>query len=73
VRQRRPSPLTAPTSLTINVGDQPITFSGTVPPAELSFVGLFGHDGPDPKWTWSRQLLGGVVLVVTVGLVLIGF
>jgi hypothetical protein len=39
----------------------------------LSLIGLFGHDGPDPKWTWPRQLLGGVVLVVTVGLVLTGW
>lgn len=45
----------------------------SLPGLALSLIGLFGHDGPDPTWTWPRQLLGVGVLLVTVGLVLIGF
>lgn len=45
----------------------------SLPGLALSLVGLFGHDGPDPAWTWPRQLLGGVILAATVGLVLSGW
>ena len=45
----------------------------SLPGLALSLIGLFGHDGPDPEWTWPRQVLGGVIVVVTVGLVLTGF
>lgn len=45
----------------------------SLPGLALSLIGLFGHDGPDPQWTWPRQMLGGVILLVTVGLVLTGW
>ena len=45
----------------------------SLPGLALSLIGLFGHDGPDPKWTWPRQMVGGVILLVTIGLVLTGF
>ena len=45
----------------------------SLPGLALSLIGLFGHDGPDPKWTWPRQMLGGVIVLVTVGLVLTGW
>ena len=45
----------------------------SLPGLALSLIGLFGHDGPDRKWTWPRQALGAVILVVTAGLVLTGW
>ena len=41
----------------------------SLPGLALSLIGLFGHDGPDRKWTWPRQALGAVILAVTAGLV----
>ena len=45
----------------------------SLPGLALSLVGLFGHDGPDPKWTWPRQLLGAAIVGGTVWLVLAGW
>lgn len=45
----------------------------TIPGLVLSALGLFGHDGPDPKWTWPRQALGVVILGAILGLVFTGF
>ncbi|WP_332666881.1 hypothetical protein [Aeromicrobium sp.] len=45
----------------------------TIPGLVLSALGLFGHDGPDPTWSWPRQALGIVILGAVLGLVLTGF
>jgi hypothetical protein len=45
----------------------------TIPGLVLSALGLFGHDGPDPKWSWPRQAFGVVILGAILGLVLTGF
>jgi hypothetical protein len=45
----------------------------TIPGLVLSLLGLFGHDGPDPAWTWPRQAVGAMVLTAAVTLVLTGF
>jgi hypothetical protein len=45
----------------------------SLPGLALSLIGLFGHDGPDRKWTWPRQAIGAVILAVTAGLVLTGW
>lgn len=45
----------------------------SLPGLALSLIVLFGHDGPDRKWTWPRQMIGGVILLVTIGLVLTGW
>lgn len=45
----------------------------TIPGLILSALGLFGHDGPDPKWTWPRQLLGVAILGAILYLVFTGF
>lgn len=45
----------------------------TIPGLVLSALGLFGHDGPDPKWTWPRQLLGVGILAAILYLVFTGF
>lgn len=45
----------------------------SLPGLALSLIGLFGHDGPDRKWTWPRQAIGVVILAVTAGLVLTGW
>jgi hypothetical protein len=45
----------------------------SLPGLVLSLIGLFGHDGPDRKWTWPRQAIGALILAVTVGLVLTGW
>jgi hypothetical protein len=45
----------------------------SLPGLALSLIGLFGHDGPDRKWTWPRQALGAVILAATAGLVLTGW
>ncbi|WP_164512417.1 hypothetical protein [Nocardioides baekrokdamisoli] len=44
-----------------------------LPGLALSLIGLFGHDGPDQRWTWRRQLLGVLIVAVTAGLVLTGW
>lgn len=45
----------------------------TIPGLVLSALSLFGHDGPDPRWTWQRQALGVAVLGTILTLVLTGF
>lgn len=45
----------------------------SLPGLALSLIGLFGHDGPDPHWTWKTQVLGVGIVVVTVYLVVVGW
>lgn len=45
----------------------------TIPGLVLSLLGLFGHDGPDPKWTWPKQILGVGILGGILCLVFTGF
>ncbi|MCW2799841.1 MAG: hypothetical protein JWQ70_1313, partial [Aeromicrobium sp.] len=45
----------------------------SLPGLALSLLGLFGHDGADPKWTWPRQALGTLILGATVALVVTGW
>lgn len=45
----------------------------TIPGLVLSLLGLFGHDGPDPKWTWPKQFLGVGILGGILYLVFTGF
>jgi hypothetical protein len=45
----------------------------TIPGLVLSALGLFGHDGPDPSWTWPRQLIGVGILGTILYLVFTGF
>lgn len=45
----------------------------TIPGLILSALGLFGHDGPDPTWTWPKQFLGVGILVAILYLVFTGF
>ena len=45
----------------------------TIPGLILSALGLFGHDGPDPKWTWPRQFVGLGILGAILYLVFTGF
>ena len=45
----------------------------TIPSLILSALGLFGHDGPDPEWTWRRQFIGVGILAAILYLVFTGF
>ncbi|MDQ3156707.1 MAG: hypothetical protein M3Q98_08285, partial [Actinomycetota bacterium] len=45
----------------------------TIPGLILSALGLFGHDGPDPEWTWRRQFIGVGILAAILYLVFTGF
>ncbi|MEO6471643.1 MAG: hypothetical protein ABIR57_07125 [Aeromicrobium sp.] len=45
----------------------------TIPGLVMSALGLFGHDGPEPKWTWPRQFIGVLILSAILGLIFTGW
>ena len=45
----------------------------SLPGLMLSLISMFGHDGPDQRWTWQRQALGVFIVALTAGLVLTGW
>ncbi len=44
-----------------------------IPGAALEVLGIVGGDRGEPRWTWPRQLMGAVVVVVTTVLVATSF